>query len=197
MTPVGTAHTYLVESTAPTSEPVTAAEQRTHMREDLNDSDNNTYIEGLITMARRYVEARANRSFVATTWALYLDEFPDVIRLPRSPVSSVTSITYVDTAGDTQTLSSTLYRTDLFSQPARITPVYGSVWPVPREVTNAVIVTFVSAYTTIPAEAKHAIKLLAAHWYAQREQVVTGTIVAQIPMQAEALIGILSDGGIL
>ena len=184
MTPVGTAHTYLVESTAPTSEPVTAAEQRTHMREDLNDSDNNTYIEGLITMARRYVEARANRSFVATTWALYLDEFPDVIRLPRSPVSSVTSITYVD-------------RTDLFSQPARITPVYGSVWPVPREVTNAVIVTFVSAYTTIPAEAKHAIKLLAAHWYAQREQVVTGTIVAEIPMQAEALIGILSDGGIL
>lgn len=190
-------HTYLVESAAPTTEPVSAAELRTHMREDLDDSVNNAYIETLITVARRYVEARTNRSFVSTTWALYLDEFADVIYLPRSPVSSVTSIQYVDTTGTTQTLSSTLYRTDLFSQPARITTAYGTVWPVPQGVTNAVIVTFVSAYTTVPAEAKHAIKLLASHWYAQREQVVSGTIVTPIPMQADALIGILSDGGIL
>src|SRR3990167_7420015 len=68
------------------------------------------------------------------------------IELPLPPLRSVTSITYVDQDGTTQTLSSTLYTVDSSSEPARITPAYGEVWPSTRDQVNAVTVRFVAGY---------------------------------------------------
>ena len=114
-----------------------------------------------MSAAREYLEAFTRRALLTQTWDLKLDAFPcadEVIWLPKPPVASVTSITYLDTAGASQTWSSSLYRTDLpagpMAQRARITPAYAQYYPSTYGVTNAVTVRFVCGYggaTDVPA----------------------------------------------
>jgi uncharacterized phiE125 gp8 family phage protein len=62
-------------------------------------------------------------------------------------VNSITSVSYVDTNGTTQTLSSADYSLDTFSKPAQINLAFGKTWPAVRNQPNAVTVTFEAGYT--------------------------------------------------
>lgn len=113
----------------------------------------------LITGARTAAERITRRALVTQTWDMYLDQFPAwEMGIPKPPLQSVTSITYVDTDGTTQTLAADQYRVDLKSEPARITPAFGVVWPTTRWQTNAVTVRFVCGYglaADVPAGIKN------------------------------------------
>lgn len=179
-------------SSAPATEPVTTAELKSHLRVDSTDED--TLIASLGTAARQYVEEQTRRALVTQTWVLKLDEFPESdgeILLPRPPLVSVSSVTYVDTAGSTQTLSSSVYSVDTTDTPGRITLAYDQTWPTVRDQRNAITVTYVAGYgaaSAVPDALKAAIKLLVGHWFTNREGVVTGTIATEIPMAVDALL---------
>ena len=100
----------LTETVAPAEEPVTTAEAKLHLRVDHGDED--AYIDTLVATARQHIELVTRRAMVDTTFTLKMDAFPTEIRPPRSPLSSVSSITYVDTDGATQTLSASVYSVD-------------------------------------------------------------------------------------
>lgn len=183
--------------TAPTSEPVTVDELKVHLRVGDDETTEDGLIASLGEAARAYVETFTGRALMTQTWDLKLDGFPcgDVLDLPTAPIASITSITYTDTAGASQTWSSSNYLTDLpsgpFARPGRITPVYGVSWPSTRDVMNAVAVRYVAGYTSavlVPEALKAAIKLMAAQWYAQREPVVVGSIAQNIPLTVESLL---------
>ena len=63
-------------TTAPTVEPVTLAEAKTHLREDLVDAVNDALINNLISAARVHAENVCRRAFITQKWDLYLDTFP-------------------------------------------------------------------------------------------------------------------------
>ena len=181
--------------TGPAVEPVSLAEAKAHLRVD--DDDSNDLIVALIGAARQHVESFTRRKLITQTWDYQIDQFPsDAIVVPLAPVASVTSITYLDTAGATQTWSSSNYRTDLPSGPwaqrPRIEPGYGLSYPLTYGVMNAVAVRCVVGYgstaSTVPAAIRAAMKILIGHWFEHREPVVTGTIVAQMPMSVNALL---------
>src|SRR6185369_1494353 len=180
----------LSQTVAPTAEPVSRAEAKAHVRQDSTADDDQ--LDGLIKAARHYCERWTGRAFVTSTWALTLDCLPcggDALRLPKSPAIAVSSITYTDTAGATQTLSSTLYQVDVTTEPARIIPAYGQVWPTTRSQLGAVTVTFTAGYgaaSAVPQPIKQAMLLLIGSWYENREAVIKGTIVAELPMAVEA-----------
>jgi uncharacterized phiE125 gp8 family phage protein len=151
------------------------------------------YLIALRQSAREYVESFCRRALLTQTWDCKLDAFPSdgcAIELPLTPVSSVTSITYVDTNGDSQTWSSSLYQTDLPSGPkasrARIIPAYAQYYPQTRTQMNAVTVRFVAGYgaaaSSVPASLKSGMKLLIAHWNENRESVVVGVGIGVIPV---------------
>src|SRR4030067_860491 len=96
---------------------------------------------------REQKKTRNNMSALITqTWELYLDAFPAwEIRVPKPTLQSITSIVYTDTDGILQTLAGSMYLVDNKSEPGRITPAFGEVWPVTRAQINAVIVRFVAA----------------------------------------------------
>lgn len=175
----------------PTIEPVTLEDFKAHARVDYDDQD--TVITNQITAARLYCEEYLQRSFITTTWALTMDAFPcdDEIELQRANLIAVSSITYVDTNGTTQTLSSSNYRVDAYGEPPRIEPAYGYYWPMTRNVSNAVTVTFTAGYgataASVPQSIKQAILLLANHWYENREPVSQQSM-APIPMTIESLL---------
>lgn len=187
--------------TAPALEPVSLADAKLHLRVDVADDD--ALIDQLIRAAREHAETFTHRALITSTWDLKLDAFPcdGVIWLPKPPLVSVTSITYVDTAGVSQTWSSALYTVDAPSGPmarhGRVVPVYAEVFPSTRSVVNAVTVRYVAGYGAtaalaaplVPASVKAAIKILVATWYGPGRQAVTvGSTTAVIPLTVEALL---------
>jgi len=167
-----------------TTEPVTLADMKAHLRVDGTDED--TYIMSLITAARRQVEDRTWRSLGTETWRQELDGFPDVIELYRCPVAGITSLKYIDADGALQTMANTDYRSDLNSAPARLFPAYGSVWPVTRSDPVAVQITYTTSQDPEP-QLLHAIKLLVAHWFENRE-AVTSLKLLEVPMALNSLL---------
>lgn len=96
------------------------------------------------------------------------------ILIQKSPVLNVVSINYLDMAGVMQTLPSNSYTVDTACEPARLTPVFGQIWPIPLPQIGAVSVTFDVGYgdaTAVPEGIKSWIKLRVGSLYAHREEV--------------------------
>jgi uncharacterized phiE125 gp8 family phage protein len=160
------------------------------MRVDTSDDD--TLIGDYVSAATAWCQNFTERQFINATWKYRLDKWPTDIVIPISPLSSVTSIQYIDADGATQTLSSSEYTVDTAIEPGRIVLAYGKDWPNLQEVIQAVIVTFVAGYgsagSDVPQSIRTAVRILTAHWYEIREPIVTGTIVAKVPMSIESIL---------
>lgn len=186
----------LEQTVAPSAEPVTATSQKEWMRVDGSDED--TLIGNLAAASRAYIEMSTSRQMITATWVYKLSEFPtgDLV-LPISPLQSVTSIQYVDTAGDTQTWSSALYTVDTASDVGRVRPIYDEDYPSTRGYIGDVTVTFISGYgdaaSDVPDTALTAIKLLASNWFENRESNAAITL-KEVPMALQTLIWALKDG---
>lgn len=182
----------LVQTVAPTTEPLTVAEAKQHLR--VRHAAEDTLISGIISAARLMCETRLHKQLVTATWVMKMDTFPrgTVIRLPRPPLQSVTSVTYLDELGASQTLSASYYDVDTYSLPGRIClrPEYS--WPgTENGRANAVTVTYVAGYgaaATIPPSVKSAMLLLIGHLYANREAVVSGVTPMELPLAVDALL---------
>lgn len=125
---------------------------------DQTDASLDTEIQELIAPAVAMVENDSQRALMPQTWQLKLDSFPDIIELRRPPVTAVSSVTYVDEDGTSQTLAASSYTTDLTSAPALI--AREDTWPPTDERPAAVSVTFTAGYAgEIPREAWAAIGL--------------------------------------
>lgn len=164
----------LKRTTNPASEPVTTSEAKTHAR--ISTSSDDSYIGTLITAARETVENLTGRALINQSWTLTLRDFPcKQIIIPINPLSSVTSISYVDTSGATQTWSSANYTVDTSGEIGRIEAGYGITYPSTRDVVNAVTVVFVAGYgasaSAVPEVFKQAIKMLVGHWYLNRGEM--------------------------
>lgn len=180
----------LVLVTGPTLEPLSVAVVKAHARITTDAED--ALVAALISNARQVVEEDDNLALLTQTWEYSLDAFPSVTRdnpdgtivLPRPPVQSVTSITYTDEDGVAQTHSASLYTLDSRSFPGRIVPAYDEAWPSTRAVPNAVIVKYVAGFggdeADVPERIRQAMLIMIATGLEHREDLVTGTIVAQL-----------------
>lgn len=179
---------------APTVEPVSLAEAKAHLRVDVGFTSEDGLIGSLITTAREICEGRTWRAFIEQTRKLFLDAWPDneIIEIPYPPLLSIESITYFDENGTSQTMAASDYQVDIYSTPGRVTPAFDTTWPDLYDVPHAVAIEFKAGYgddaDAVPAKIKQAILLLVGHWYANREEVITGTIVNQMPFAAEMIL---------
>lgn len=157
------------------------------------DTAHDVQLQRFIAAAVRDVERHTGRALCTQTWELTLSEFPACpILLPRPPFQSITSIQYVDSNGDTQTLSSSLYAASTES-PSVLQPVYGQVWPTTQPGTRAaVIITYVAGFgpdsTYIPPEYQSLLaELVLFRFGPGRGDVVNADIPKHIRAQLQAL----------
>lgn len=173
------------------SEPVTTDEAKDHVRADHDDDD--TLIGTLITAARQQAELYTGRSFINTTWDYSLPEWFDVARLPRSPLSSVTSVKYYDANNTQQTLSSSYYLVGTNGDPGIVSLADGYTWPTLYYRPHPITIRFVAGYGAtaayVPQAIKQAILLMVGDLYANRESIVVGTVSSRIALTAQALLG--------
>lgn len=153
--------------TGPTSEPVTLGEVKDHLSFDGAEKDG--LIAGYVLAARREIETLTNRALMTQTWDYTINRgwpmkaadgcWRQRIELPLAPVQSVTSVTYVDESGTTQTLGTSQYVLGTDGELGVIFPAYGVEWPTTRDQPAAVSVRFVAGYAQPPDELRVAIML--------------------------------------
>ena len=190
------------QTAAPAFEPLTLAEIKAQCRVD--EATDDALLTSLQVAARQYVENRTAHILCGRAFYLEASSFPsgyDPLVLPIGAVQSVTSITYVDTAGAVQTWASDQYRTQTNLLQARIRPALNLyAYPSTAVIDDAVRIAVVAGYANqaaVPEMAKHAIRLLVAHWYENREAVVNGTISSDVKLTVEALLRSLWVGEVV
>ncbi len=197
----------------PIVEPVSLAELKAHVRVETEDEDD--YLLGLIMAARQYCERRVERCFVDTRLELKLDTFPAGIELPLpmppfSPTESRQAIEVnylnvtlqelaVTEAVPVITSQPGTFLAHRASTPAVLTPNVNGYWPVTGPIRSAVTIRWWAGYgdsgRAVPKPIRHAILMLAAHWYGQREAVAVNIGNApSIPFGVDELLSMFSWG---
>lgn len=154
--------------TQPTQEPIQPSDLLSQFNADVID-DGGKFTR-VATAARELFEGHSGVSLMPTVWQCFLDRFPDCgeIKLKRGPATAIASVIYDNVDGDSTTLSTGLYQTDVKRTPARIRPVSGQAWPVVEfNKMNAVTIEFTAGFASIdlvPKKAIQAILMLAGYW---------------------------------
>lgn len=145
---------YINQLSAPIAEPLTLDQLKQQCNVDSSFTNDDTLIALYGVAARQYAEEYTRRAFFNQQWQLTLDHFPTylhnstvnpavrrdwiyysgiwngmTIALPKCAIE-ISSITYLDTTGTQQTLSSSNYTPDFTSTPVRIVPAPGLYWPL-------------------------------------------------------------------
>lgn len=119
-------------------------------------------------------------------------------KLPRAPLVSVASITYLDSNGNPATLDPSLY-TVTTGAPGRVATVFGKVWPVALPQIGAVTVRFVAGYgpdaTTVPENCKQAVLLYVGHLYENPSATSVGPVPQRLAMGVMELLGVEGSSG--
>lgn len=159
----------------PAVEPISLGELKAYLRVDAGDTSQDDVITALGMAARSWAETYTARRFVQQTWRLLLDFFPGYIdlklagqkvsspfvsgsnavlvgiryavQLPYPPVNTIVNFQYQDANGNVTVMEAgTDFTEDLLSNPARLTPPFGKMWPVARVVVNAIQIDFGVGY---------------------------------------------------
>ena len=174
--------------TEPSAELVSLEEAKQQLAIPTADTAHDAYLKDLIKLARERVAHDTGITPLLTTLSVTFDCWPSVpwIEVPSRPLVSVSSVTYVDSAGTGQTWGSSNYTVD--TARGIIHQAYGVDWPVLRSQPNAVTCTYVAGYSTreeCPELLRHAARLAIAESFEDR----TGTHLRVADGDYERLIG--------
>ena len=180
----------LVLKTAPSSTVISLAEAKAFLRIDSDYDDDDNYITSLINVATGVVEEFTRRRLVTQTYNIFYDEFPPYIDLQIGDVASVTHVKYYDTNNVLQTLAASEYDVDTKIRPGRIYQSETGDFPDTFERPNAVEVEFVvgGAASDVPAPIVQAVYIIVGRYYENRQDVVMGTQVNELPLMVDHLL---------
>jgi len=174
----------VIVTTAATGEPIETEDAVAHL--SAQGAGDNDLIASMVVTARAMVESRTGTKLFTQTVTLRTDDWEDLAHLPVAPVQSITSITYTDTDGASQTLSTAVYEARLYGLEPAIVLKYNQVWPTIRVGSQIVIVAVVGygVAGTQPPETLHAMRMILGDLYAFRETAQVGAVAGQIPTAA-------------
>lgn len=179
-------------------DPVDLADAKLYLRVD--HTTENDLIESMISSTRVWVESYTRRTLSTETWDFKFRDFPQFglpLIIPRAPLQSVTSISYLDENGVSQTWASGNYAVRTLSGPTAgrgwIETTKDTDFPaLSIEAEYPVIVRAVCGYGnagSVPKGIKSAMLLLLGDLYTQRQITITGTIAGKTQTTVERLLG--------
>ena len=180
----------LVLKTGPATTAISLAEAKAFLRVDSDYDDDDSYITSLIGVATNVVEQFTRRRLITQTYNIYYDEFPPYMDLQVGNVASVTHVKYYDTDNTLQTLDTSQYDVDIRVKPGRIYQAEDGNFPNTYERANSVEVEFVvgSAASDVEDAIKQAMYIVIGRYYENRQDVVMGTQVNELPLMVEHLL---------
>ena len=182
----------LVLTSGPALEPVSLTEAKAHLRIDHTHED--ALIQSLIITSRLHIEAALGLALIAQSWSYFLDRWPRSprISLPLRPILAIGHVRLWNRDGTSLLLAPASYMLDGQGTPARL------IWQAcgepadPGRPANGIEVAltagFGAAAADVPATIRHALLLLVAHWYENREPVEIGISANAIPAMVAELL---------
>lgn len=186
--------------TAPSAEPVSSTEALDHLH--LTENSEQAEVDLLMAAAREEVEAYSGRRIIRQQVRQTWDCFPwgKALQLAASPLFEPNStgsplVVRYWPEGSTaaSVLSSTSYLVSENRDPPLIVLKRDAEFPnTELRSADGVEVDYWVGYSTsstgAPKWAKAATLLTGAHWFANREAVVAGTVATEVPMSARSLM---------
>lgn len=171
----------IVVVTPPAAPVVALGQAKDHLNVDHDDDD--ALITAMIAAATANLDGPdgwLGRALGAQTLEARLHAFGcDPIVLPFPPHIEVESVKYIDRDGIEQTLDPADY--ELLG--AELDRTWGKSWPTPRGQREAVRIRYRAGYVGALHPSIHAaILLMVGDLYANRETVIAGLNVAEVPM---------------
>ncbi len=179
---------------------VTLAEAKAHLRIESSYTEDDTYITELIKIAQSLVEIECSLTLTSQEFLATGDEWPEdeVIDLGMSGSTSTITVKYYNSDNVLTTL---VKDTDYYlsnaigvSASIRIYPV--TSWPTLYDKPDSIEITFDSGMrSTIigdnPATyllGKQCMYLMIGRYYEMRQDVITGTVVHEVPLAAKHIM---------
>lgn len=179
--------------TAPAVEPVSLADARLHLRIDDDLTAEDAWIERAIKSARRQAEHEIGAKIITQTWEMLFDAFPaDGISIELhpelTPQQAITQITYIDTNGDTQTVSAATYSLQKEVSPGYVFPAADTAWPstvadMPAAVKVRIRCGYGDAATDVPEDIRNWILMHVETAYKMRGSLQAGVSVSELPIR--------------
>lgn len=170
----------------PAVEPISLPEMKAYLR--LDDDSQEELVAGLVKAARLMVECTSRRILIEQRWRVVLDRWPEGgrVMLPLSPLLAVDSVKVSDASGAMIEVVPSSVTADAAGDPPSIVVTDA---PAPGKTRNGISIEMRAGYGTspdaVPATLKLAIKILVAHWFENRGDVVGEQI---LPPEASALV---------
>jgi uncharacterized phiE125 gp8 family phage protein len=168
-------------------EPVSLSMAKLQLKLEHDDDDD--LVIGLSQAAREYVEKYCDIRLMAVAATMPAARFEDLERLAEAPVQSIAEITYLDAAGDEQTLDAAVYeQVNVAADPLRpmVRLKVGQSWPAIRSAVDAVRVSAVVGYTVVPQPIILAMLRLITQWYGNRAPAFGPN--GELPHDVDALL---------
>lgn len=179
-------------------------ELKTHLHVDSTEEDG--LISSYYLAAVDYAEQYTGRIFHPTVYT-YTLAFPELvtcriaqingyadsikyrIKMPVSPVTSITSVTYTDASGALQTLNPASYalENDQLLIESDTSLAIKS---------DAISISFTAGYAVIPESIKLSLKLLVGEWFKHRENTVDGVSITEVPLSVNRILDLHRSVGI-
>ena len=170
--------------------PVSLTEAKSHLKVDTTADD--TYITSIIKAATQLSEEYTNRFFIDTVIDQTCSDFAQLQTLFKSKVSAVAHVKYYDNDNSLQTLSATIYDTQLQYEPSQIQLAENQSFPSITKRNDAVVARYTvgygSAASDVPEIIKQAILLTIGNFYQNRNSVIVGRIATELPLNVKWLL---------
>ena len=179
---------------APTQPAVDFVQAKKQIEIAYDDTTHDDHLANLIAAATAFIENQLRIQLIQATWEFVYDRFPsgrEPLFIPRPPLQSVTSITYLDTAGASQTMPTADYKVGVSREPGRVSLKSSASWPTTTDEAEAVKIVAVCGYPAppnLPAEHKTVLLMIIDDWFNNRSGQ------GEMTKSVKALMGSLSLG---
>lgn len=171
----------LKQLTYPSGTVITLAEAKDQCR--VTSTDEDALIMDCIKAATGLIEGYTGVFLQSSTFVAYFDEAIkyEPLCIDRFPITAISSVKYLDSNGDEQTIATTDYFTSITGSPAKIRIT--SIPTVQDYAFDTFRVYFTAGYTNrdeIPMELIQWVKIYTAHYYQSRQPEYTGQPVTSV-----------------
>lgn len=154
------------------TEPITLTQLKNWLKIHADITEDDDLITSMITECREWAETYTGQTLIAKNVVEKFDSFGTCLQLFASPVRSITSIQYYDSDNTQQTLSAENYSLISGLQNAEIYPAVDQTFPGVAVRPDAITVTYVAGFESVPGEIITAMRHILAKTYEKREDPV-------------------------
>lgn len=142
-----------------------------------------------------FIEQHLKSTLIETRYILRLSDwgcsYPGRIELPMGPVITIDEVSYTDRNGDQVVMDATAYTLVKTPPGAHLVPGFNTYWPWNRAHPGSIAIEYTAGYpgagspgdaSGVPASIRRAAKMLVAHWFENREAILTGSIATELPL---------------